>query len=327
MPERHPHLLALPIHASLPPQADSATVSDFEDLGAHAVFVDPIGDFEAFTEKMTGASKLCLLVDPLSRQITRNNALFVARSYIDAARAAGIEHVILLTPFSPWDPSTPPVTPTDKSSPTDSLLDEHIVSYRSQFQSIEAHLKTQFRAEQITIIRYPGILQQHLRFFSTYITTHNGLPFPNNPSMTIESCNMNDIVRACSYIAYSPTSRHGGKTFKITGPHLLTLQELMERLANNFNHPIRIDMMSIHDMRNVLVASLPNSDAVAYILEMWGLQERLAGFEAGTQKWEITRDLEALTGEGGVSLEDYLQSMLCDIDSKQKESTVIQEIR
>ena len=48
--------------------------------------------------------------------------------------------------------------------------------------------------------------------------------------MMIESCNIHDIVRACSYVVYSPASRNGGKIVKITGPHLLTVGELVDNL-------------------------------------------------------------------------------------------------
>jgi len=120
--------------------------------------------------------------------------------------------------------------------------------------------------------------------------------------MTIESSDLVDIVRVTCFIAFSPTSRHGGKDYKVTGPQLMTLEELGHRVSAGLKRDIRVDMVEIRSMRDILLEIVPNEESVAYLLEMWGLQWRLNG-----RRFEVTRDLEALTGQSGKTLMEYFE--------------------
>ncbi|RUS34507.1 hypothetical protein BC938DRAFT_480040 [Jimgerdemannia flammicorona] len=298
---RHSHLNGFPVYAGLP-DASTTEARELEVLGATLIELDPIVKPEAVVDALRGMTKLCLVVDPHGQQITRVNAAPYARAYIDAAKQAGVEHVIFLSPFSPCDPTTPPGTPTldARRRPSFPLSPN---TFRMQFSIIESHLQLIFSAEQITTIRYPGIVHQHLlKFFANYIATHSALPLPNHPHMTIESSDLGDIVRATCFVAFSPTSRHGGKEYKVTGPQLMTLEELGHRVSAGLRRDIRVDMVEMPSLREILLEVVPNEESVAYTLEMWGLQWRLNG-----RRFEVTRDLEALTGQSGKTLVEYFE--------------------
>lgn len=233
---------------------------------------------------------------------------FFLSSYIDAAKQAKVSHVIFLTPFSPLDPSTspnvtPPLTPPSQDGEKRRTSLTQASSYRSQFLMVESHLQLQFPASQITILRYPGILHQHLVFFAKHIITHNSIPLPGKQlQITVESCNMQDIARAVSFIAFSPTARHSSNVYKLTGPQLLTLQELSERVSAGLGRDLPVDAMDMRSLKHVLSDTMGSDDKAIFLLEMWGLQQRLEG-----RRFEVTRDLEQLTGQSGKTIGDYFK--------------------
>lgn len=232
----------------------------------------------------------------------------LSSSYIDAAKEAKVSHVIFLTPFSPLDPSTspnvtPPLTPPSQDGQKRRTSLSEASSYRAQFLMVESHLQLQFPASQITILRYPGILHQHLVFFAKHITTHNSFPLPGKQlQITVESCNMQDIARAVSFIAFSPTTRHSSNVYKLTGPQLLTLQELSERVSAGLGRDLPVDAMDMRSLKHVLSDTMGSDDKAVFLLEMWGLQQRLEG-----RRFEVTRDLELLTGQSGKTIGDYFK--------------------
>lgn len=219
---------------------------------------------------------------------------------IDAAKAADIQHIIFLTPFSKLDPPTPPCTPPLTTER------QHSASYRSQFILVQTYLQSVFSSNMTTTLCYPGILHQHLLVFKDYIQQHNAFPLPNKYlENSVESSNLDDIARAAAYIAYSPTSRHGGKEYKLTGPQLLTLKEVCSNVLHGLGRNIQVDTMDVYRLRDVLAESIGNQDHADYLLEIWGLQKQQQLL--GRRRFEITRDLEALTGESGKTLLDYIQ--------------------
>lgn len=216
---------------------------------------------------------------------------------VDAAIEANIQHIIFLTPFSELDPLSPPSThPVNQKQPS--------ASYRSQFMLVQAYLQSAFSKEKITLLCYPGILHQHLLVFKDYIQKHNAFPLPDEYlENSVESSNLNDIARAAAYIAHSPTSRHGGKDYKLTGPQLLTLREVSSNVLHGLGRDIQIDTMDIHRLRQVLAQSEGNKDHADFLLEIWGLQQQ----QIVGRRFEITRDMEALTGQSGKTLLEYFQ--------------------
>lgn len=206
-----------------------------------------------------------------------------------------MEHIIFLTPFSPLDPVSPPGSPVDEHR-------EASKTYRSQYMLIESYLRSQFEAKRITLLRYPGILYQHLRVFRKYILEHNAFPLSSqHPESTVESSSMLDIANATACIAHSPTLRHSSNDYKLTGPQLLTLEEVSARVLTGLRRDDgEVNLVDIRSLEQILYESIGNSEHVAFLLEVWGLQQKLSG-----TRFEITRDLEALTGQSGKTLNEY----------------------
>jgi nucleoside-diphosphate-sugar epimerase len=227
---------------------------------------------------------------------------FLLSSFIDAAKEAHVEHIIFLTPFTPLDPVSPPVSPSE-DKPTVPMNDGY-GSYRSQFMLIESHLHSQFDDSRITILRYPGVLFQHLFVFGKYIAQHNAFPLPHQHlEITVESCSMIDIARATACVAYSPTVRHSKNSYKITSPQLLTLEEVSQKVLQGLERETTINLMDMPTLQDILTQSIGNEDHAVFLLEMWGIQQqKLSG-----RRLEITRDLEVLTGQSGKTLNEYLK--------------------
>ncbi|KAF7721996.1 hypothetical protein EC973_003878 [Apophysomyces ossiformis] len=290
LPEKHSHLTRYPVSAGLA-DPNTARAKLLQAIGAKLVAFDIFNHPEAAVDALQGVAKLCLLIDPLSERMKRSNAFHYGKAFIDAAKQANVEHIIFLTPFSPLDP-----VPAALLDPT---------SYRSQFMKIESYLWSQFDNNRITILRYPGLLHQHLLVFRKYIAEHNAFPLPDkHHEITVESSNMLDIARATAFIAHSPTIRHSRNAYKITGPQLLTLQEVSERVLRGLQRDIAINLIDdIDTLKKILCDCVGNEDHVVFMLEMWGLQQQ----KVSGRRFEVTRDLEALTGQSGKTLNEYFE--------------------
>ncbi|KAI8085791.1 uncharacterized protein B0P05DRAFT_533747 [Gilbertella persicaria] len=292
LPEQYKHLSPQRIYAGLPDDTTPRAKS-LKGLGAKVVAFDIFHDHQAAVKALTGMSKLCLLIDPLSERMQRSNAYHYGKAFIDAAKDAHVEHIIFLTPFTPLDPISPPVCQDSEMQ---------FGSYRSQFMLIESYLHTQYDNSQITILRYPGVLHQHLLVFGKYIAQHNAFPLPDQHlEITVESCNMIDIARATACVAHSPTLRHGKNAYKISSG-LLTLEEVSQRVLGGLERENDIHRIDLNALQQIICESIGNEDHALFLMEMWGIQQKLSG-----RRLEITRDLEALTGQSGKTLNEFLK--------------------
>lgn len=222
-----------------------------------------------------------------------NNSFFffVLYSFIDAAKEAKVEHIIFLTPF----------TPTMDVIKPQEAINEHD-SYRSQFMLIESYLHTQFNHNQITLLRYPGVLHQHLLVFGKYIAQHNAFPLSNQQmEITVESCNMIDIARATACVAHSPTLRHSKNAYKLSSPQLLTFEEVSQRVLSGLDRENTVNWIDEASLQKIIGEAVGNEDHAVFLLEMWGLQK------VNGRRLEITRDLELLTGQSGKTLNEFLK--------------------
>lgn len=313
------HLDPQPVYASVI-DTDSEPSKEMSSLGATILDLNVLENYDKVVNALRNAVKLILVIDPLNKRMTKGNLFqygklwvqgdehdadrwthptYLANRMIDAAKASNIQHIIFLTPFSKLDPPTPPPTPliTEK---------QHSVSYRFQFMQVQTYLKSVFSSNMTTTLCYPGILHQHLLVFKDYIQQHNAFPLPNKYlENSVESSNLDDIARAAAYIAYSPTSRHGGKEYKLTGPQLLTLKEVCSNVLHGLGRSIQVDTMDVYRLRDILAESIGSRDHADFLLEIWGLQKQQQLL--GRRRFEITRDLEALTGQSGKTLLDFIQ--------------------
>ncbi|KAI9323135.1 hypothetical protein BX666DRAFT_12714 [Dichotomocladium elegans] len=170
---------------------------------------------------------------------------------------------------------------------------------------IENYLRSRFAPNSITILRYPGILYQHLRVFRKYIVENNAFPLPDNHlEFSVESSSMLDIAHATACIAHSPTRRHSSSVYKLTGPQLLTLEEVGARVLNGLRRDDgAVNITDMEGLADILYESIGNEEHVAFLLEVWGLQQKS---NVG-RRFEITRDLEALTGQSGKTLNEFFE--------------------
>ncbi|KAI8389293.1 hypothetical protein BD560DRAFT_485983 [Blakeslea trispora] len=292
LPEQYKHLTRQHVYAGLPDDTTPRAKS-LQGLGAQVVAFDIFHDHQAAVKALTGMAKLCLLIDPLSERLQRSNAYHYGKAFIDAAKEACVEHVIFLTPFSPSDACFMKAQEQgDEVMPFD--------SYRSQFVLIESYLHAQLGNNQITILRYPGVLHQHLLVFGKYIAQHNAFPLPDQHlEITVESCNMIDIARAVACVAHSPTLRHSKNAYKISSS-LLTLEEVSQRVLQGLSRENAINRIDVSALQKVLSEAIGNEDHAIFLMEMWGLLQQQ------NRRLEITRDLEALTGQSGKTLNEYL---------------------
>lgn len=304
MPNLYPHLSKIPVYAGVHHETmQSSTV--LEERGALVVEVDPVNQPDSVVHTLKQAAKLLLLVDPLSGEITRKDALAFARGYIRAAKQANIEHIVFPTPFSKLDiPYSPPLTPVDESDDERSNITRSLSPYRDQFETIESIIRESFSKSQITILRYPGVLNQHLLFFARHIMEKSKIPLIENPDMIFECCDMSDVVRASCHILFCPVQRHGNKEYKITGPNLLTNDEISIKASLGLGREISSEFMNIQQIRKVLMEVTPDKEEVAYLLELWGLQ----GCLGAARKVQVTRDLEIITGSTGKSLREFFEN-------------------
>ncbi|KAL0581359.1 hypothetical protein ABG067_008461, partial [Albugo candida] len=143
---------------------------------------------------------------------------------------------------------------------------------------VQSYLQTVFEEKKITLICYPGILHQHLIVFKNYIKQNNAFPLPDKYlESSIESSNLEDIARAAAYISYSPTSRHGGKQYKLTGPQLLTLKEVSTNVLSGLGHDVCVNTMDDQNLKEILAQSVNSKDQADFLMEIWGLQQQPAG--------------------------------------------------
>ncbi|CAG8470939.1 10349_t:CDS:2 [Acaulospora colombiana] len=302
MKNLYPNLQNVPIYAGVHHETiQSSTVLTERD--ALVVEIDPVNHPESIVYSLKKVSKLLLLVDPLSREITRRDALAFAKGYINAAKEAGVEHIVFPTPFAKLNiPCSPPLTPTEE---TDEKKDiEPVSPYRDQFETIESLLKENFRPSQVTILRYPGVLNQHFLYLARYITEKSKIPLIDNPHVIFECCDISDVVRAICHILYSPVQRHGGKEYKITGPNLFTNNEISAKASLALGREIGVDLLPIKELRQTLINATHDKEEVAYLLDLWGLQGQIGA----ARKVQVTRDLEMITGGTGKSLREFFEN-------------------
>lgn len=307
MPKTYPHLPNVPVYAGVHHETiQSSDVLSLTASGVLVVEVDPINNPDSLIHVLKQASRLLLLVDPLSGKIRQRDVLAFAKGYINAAKQANIEHVVFPTPFSKLDtPYSPPLTPTGDDDDEDN--EEQVKttqSYRNQFETIESLLRESFPPSQITILRYPGVLNQHLLYFARYIIEKSKLPLIDNSHMTFECCDWSDVVRALCHILFCPVQKHGGKEYKITGPNLFTTDEIAIKASLGLKREISVEFVSLKELRKILLETTPHKEGVAYLLELWGLQ----GYFGTSRKVQVTRDLEIITGSSGKSLREFFVS-------------------
>ncbi len=184
--------------------------------------------------------------------------LDVQNNFIDAAKKAGLQHVVKLSGIMP-----------EVDSP---------FRFARMHGLIEKHLEES------------GVPYTHLRggeFMDSYfrqvrfITTQNALMLPME-NAKIASIDVHDLAEAAAIIL--TTSGHEGKIYPLTGPEALTMAEVAEKLSGVVGRPIRYINVPAEEAKKANLANgMPPYMADA-LYELFA--ERRAGKES--QVWPDT---------------------------------------
>ncbi|KAL1918248.1 uncharacterized protein VTP21DRAFT_3515 [Calcarisporiella thermophila] len=259
-------------------QVDAAVMlrdHSLHNINANVFVLNPVHN-PNLSAMLEGVSKLCLVLDPLAPYLDRKTIIEHANSYIQAARKARVEHIVLLTPFAPNDPATPPTTPIEEPFPE--------VTFRSIFLQIEADLRME---RNVTFLRYPGLQHQHFALLSRPLAS-GWIP---RGTHTIQLHDRENVALAACVVLLCPRVR--GPEFTITGPSLLTAEELVERVGALLGQRTERDVQ----FEAVVRGAIEHKETAEFLMELWSEGEA-----------RLTRDFEELTGEEGRSLQEYLET-------------------
>ncbi|MCX4093932.1 SDR family oxidoreductase [Nocardia sp. alder85J] len=147
--------------------------------------------------------------------------LYAAGSGIDtlvaAAKAAGVQHITLLSSSAAATPGNP-------------IGDRHLVVERPLQES----------GLPLTILR-PGAFAGNARWWLSGVRSDGvvGLPFPEVQQNPIHEA---DIADAAVISLTEPG--HAGKIYPLTGPESLSLRRMVELLAEAVDRPLRVERIS-----------------------------------------------------------------------------------
>ncbi|HEY3059643.1 MAG TPA: SDR family oxidoreductase [Chloroflexota bacterium] len=198
--------------------------------------------------------------------------LEVQSNFIDAARGAGVEHVVKLSGIMP--------------------------EVDSDFRFARMHGLIEQKLEQ------SGMAYTHLRageFMHAYfrqvpsIVSRSAIRLPMAEAR-IASIDVADIAEVAAMILTS--SGHAGQIYPLTGPEALTMAEVAQQISVAIGKPVRYEAISPDDYRSAnLAAGMPTYTADA-LVELYA--ERRAGKESHVYPW-----VETLLGRRPCSFQDF----------------------
>lgn len=93
----------------------------------------------------------------------------------------------------------------------------------------------------------------------------------------MESSNLDDMAEAAAYISHLAISRDDGKPYKLTGPQLLTLEEIGLSVLNGLGRDVCINTIGDNNLRNILAQSVDSKDQVNFLMEILGIKTAASG--------------------------------------------------
>ena len=172
-----------------------------ESLGA-VVVVGDLTDADSMAEACRG-SKRALYVPPISAFALQGAVALAA-----GARAAGVEHIVGI---SQWLGS--------RRSP--SLQSRQHAAIDELFFSLKAH------GISHTCVMPGFFADLPYLIFMKFAALQGLFPFPADPDAKDAPPSVEDIARVATHCLMYP-ERHGGKTYRPTGPELLSVRQMVE---------------------------------------------------------------------------------------------------
>lgn len=242
-----------------------------------ANFDEPEGLEAAFR----GAQRMLLIptidVDGKGRRIRQHSAA------IKAAKAAGVSHVCYISSIAP-EPGTPCFWEDDHYGTELALKDSGLgwSMLRNQEQ-MDWHLRNDWAAAVRSGVRYTASGQGRCSYVSQA-----------------------DCALAAASLLDSDSTEN--RTYAITGPEALTVDEVMAIVAQSSNTPIRVAHVSDEELRSRLVGVLPTPLLADAMVAMdtairEGIYSRLSG------------DLAELMGRPPTTLRQHLAAQPASVDA------------
>lgn len=198
--------------------------------------------------------------------------LEVQSNFIDAARKAGVKHVVKLSGIMP-----------DVDSP-----------FRFARMHGEAEQKLEQSGLAFTHLRAGEFMHAYFRQVPAIVA--RGALFLPMEDARIASIDVGDIAEVAAKALTEPG--HEGKIYRLTGPEALTMAEVAEKLSTATGKPIRYVNIAPEDVRAAqLAAGVPpyTADALAELFA-----ERRKGKES--QVWPV---IEEILGRRATSFDDF----------------------
>lgn len=188
---------------------------------------------------------------------------------IDAAKLAGIPHVVLMSAVLAQHPNT---------------------KFGKQFRGMEEHLESMQKHFNYTVLRSAWFMDNFLDM-SADIVSNNRFLSSWGPS-SVAAVSLADVGRSAAAIMCSPkdSTNHIGRTYHITGPESLSGFRMAEILSKELGRNISYQDLPREEMRKVYVDGMQMEQWSADgILEMNDLFKSGAGAAFSTDVAMLTR--------------------------------------
>lgn len=226
-------------------------------------FADPASLARAFA----GVQTLFLLF-PLAP-----NSFELARNAVDAAKAAGVKHIVRSSGAGAEAGS--PVAIADLQGRIDALVEASGIPY--------------------TLLRPNGFMQNWVNFYAAQLKA--GAYAAPHGTAGISVVDVRDIAEAAATVLLAPAA-HAGRAYTLTGGEALSTAEQVAAIARATGRAIRYE-------------DIPEAQAEAQ-LRVWGLPEVMVGYfmslnHVYKQGWAagISPDVQALTGHAPRRFADF----------------------
>lgn len=183
---------------------------------------------ETLQEALSGVSTVLLISSPDPGMVETQ------KTFIDAAKAAGVEHIVKFSGLSAADINSPFVFAT---------MHAEIERYLEDSGLLWTHFRpSQFMTEYLREL--PAILAHDALF----------LPFKDAKLVPVD---VEDIAKAAFILLTTPG--HSGKVYAMSGPEALNMNEITEHISQAVNRPIQYVNVS-PEQRNqaLLTAGVPS---------------------------------------------------------------------
>ena len=230
---------------------------------AAAAYNDP----EAVRSALTGVPVALMVSAPETADRVAQHATFV-----DAAAAAGVGHLVYISGY-------------------DAAPDSTFTLNRDHYAT-EQHIRA-------SGMRFTFLRDNMYADFITVLVGPDGVISGPGGDGRIAPVTQDDIADAAVVILLAPTA-HEGKTYSLTGPESLTLDQVAETLTAELGRPVRYHRETIEEA----YAARASYGAPAWQVDAWVTSfTAIANGELAT----VTDDIARLTGHPATRLADLLR--------------------